>query len=307
MRKGYAALFGLLANNSDRLVYEHGYHAGNYADVVKHSVLVQCLHHMQKKKSPFVYVETHSGAGAYPLDSSESRKLAEHEQGINILLENSPDEETSLHPSTCKLLEIMNKYSDGEGDRNNEPEPLYPGSPLLASSLCRSQDSLILCEKAPEQFRLLQNRIGSDKRATLLQDNGYKALKRFENLRSQQRALVFVDPPYQMGSDTEQIASLVKFLQTHWRSARIAVWHPVSSNNREKADRLYQQVKTAIGATSSECLATELYDKSIKDVGTGMLLINPPYGIDQDIRELLPKLAKTLGNEETSEIRVKRL
>jgi len=307
MRKGFAVLFGLLAN-SDRLVYEHGYHAGNYADVVKHSVLVQCLHHMQKKKSPFVYVETHSGAGAYPLYSSESRKLAEHEQGINVLWENSfPDEETLIHPSTCKLLEIMNKYSDGEGDGNNEPEPLYPGSPLLASSLCRSQDSLILCEKAPEQFRLLQNRVGNDKRATLLQDNGYKALKRFENLRSQQRALVFVDPPYQMGSDTEQIASLVKFLQTHWRSARIAVWHPVSENNREKADRLYQQVKTAIGTTSSECLATELYDKSIKDVGTGMLLINPPYGIDQDIRELLPKLAKTLGNEETSEIRVKRL
>jgi 23S rRNA (adenine2030-N6)-methyltransferase len=293
MRQLFTALLGFLAASSDRrLQYEHRFHAGNYADVVKHSVLIELLIRMQQKKKPFCYVETHSGAGAYPLLSKESQKLAEHEQGVNLILTKDAsirNTDSSMHPSTEVLLELTKRHSEGE-------EPVYPGSPLVASSLCRSQDSLILCEKAQETFDSLRTRLGNDERVTLLNDNGYKALKRFENIKSQQRALVFIDPPYQMGSDTEQIVSLIKFLQSHWKSARIAVWHPVSAGNRERADRLYKQVLNAIDTTSN-CLATELYDDSINHVGTGMLMVNPPFGIDQDLRDLLPPLANVLGGE----------
>lgn len=292
MRQVFSVVTSLLAA-SNRLLYEHGYHAGNYADVVKHSVLVQLLIHMQRKASPLVYVETHSGAGGYPLHSEESQTLAEHEDGISCLLRDQS--ENALHPATEQLLQIMNQFSSRNKDADH---PLYPGSPLIASSLCRSQDSLILCEKELQQFRLLESRLQQDNRASLLQENGYKALKRFENIRSQQRALVFIDPPYQMGSDSEQIASLVNFFQTHWKSARVAIWHPVSRNNREKADRLYSLVKNASGG--SECLATELYDDSISHVGTGMLLVNPPYGIEKDLGELLSTLGDALGTEDSS-------
>jgi 23S rRNA (adenine2030-N6)-methyltransferase len=304
MRQVVTVVISLLAS-SDRLLYEHGYHAGNYADVVKHSVLVQLLTHMQRKKSPFVYVETHSGAGGYPLYSRESQTLAEHEDGISLLFQDSFEAECiSLHPATEQLLDIMNQFSSKD---DNLEQPLYPGSPLVASSLCRSQDSLILCEKEPKQFQLLQSHLGKDKRATLLQENGYRAMKRFENLRSEQRALVFIDPPYQMGSDSEQIASLVTFLRTHWRSARVAIWHPVSRTNRDKADRLYELVANAIGKSSSDCLATELYDDSKSHVGTGMLLVNPPYGIDDDLRDLLLTVSKALGNEGSAQINLKKL
>eukprot|EP00980_Cylindrotheca_fusiformis_P015709 scaffold4531_cov103-Cylindrotheca_fusiformis.AAC.3 len=275
-----------------RLLYEHGYHAGNYADVVKHSVLIQLLNHMQKKNSPFVYVETHAGAGCYPLDSMESQMLAEHEDGIGLLLRDPSDAAPiHMHPATDQLLDLMDQLSSRE---KNPDYPLYPGSPLIASSICRSQDTLILCEKETEQFLLLQQQLGNDDRVSLIQDNGYKAMKRFDNIKSQQRALIFVDPPYQMGSDSEQIASLVKFCQTHWKSGRLAIWHPVSESNRAKADRLYDLVMRALENTNSECLAAELYDDYIGRVGTGMLLVNPPYGIEEDLSDLLSALGNGL-------------
>ena len=300
----------------DRLLYDHTYHAGNYADVVKHSVLIEVIRSMQRKASPMVYAETHSGAGAYPLRSKESLTLAEHKEGIGLIYNrnhNTGNDARSTEEGTAsatdKLLELMNRFSEesgGGGGVDDGGELIYPGSPLVASSLCRDHDSLILCEKEQEPFDRLSGVLGGDDRVVLLRDDGYKALKRFENLRSDKRALVFVDPPYQMGSDTERIASLVKFLRTHWRSARIAIWHPVSENNRSRADRLYETVAKALTTTTTKTngggsgddrlLAVELSDSSVPGVGTGMLLVNPPYGIERTLRDdLLPPLGRALG------------
>mmetsp|Transcript_1051 Transcript_1051/g.2064 ORF Transcript_1051/g.2064 Transcript_1051/m.2064 type:complete len:317 (+) Transcript_1051:173-1123(+) len=316
MKNLFGVVVRLLATSSttNRLLYEHGYHAGNYADVVKHTALVELLSHMCKKKSPFVYVETHSGAGGYALSSKESQQLSEHEQGISMFLKNQKTGEL-LHPSTETLLGIMEQASSNMDLA--EGETIYPGSPMIASALCRDQDSLLFCEKEAEQFELLQSRMkdssqqkdGDNDRVVLLQENGYKALKRFENLQSSKRALVFIDPPYQMGSDSEQIASLVGFLGKHWRSARVAIWHPVSRNNRDRADRLYELVQKAVAADKkTELLATELYDDTIDHVGTGMLLVNPPFGIDEDLKALYSSLGDALtrgsGNPE---IMIKRL
>lgn len=316
MRKLFGVVVRLLAtsSSSNRLLYEHGYHAGNYADVVKHSVLVQLLDHMCKKKSPFVYVETHSGAGGYALTSTESLQLAEHEQGISMFLNRHGNVGELHHPATQKLLDIMERVSSSEGFPKEEI--IYPGSPMIALELCRDQDSLLFCEKEEEQFELLQSRlrnsqpVGHDDRIVLLQENGYKALKRFENLQANKRGLVFIDPPYQMGSDSEQIASLVGFLQRHWRSARVAIWHPVSRKNREKADRLYELVMNQVeDKSATELLATELYDDAMDDVvGTGMLLVNPPYGIDQEIESLYASLGRTLsGGSGNPQIMIQRL
>ncbi|CAJ1966123.1 unnamed protein product [Cylindrotheca closterium] len=318
-------------SNNNRLLYEHGYHAGNYADVVKHTALIGLLKHMSKKKSPFCYVETHSGAGGYALASKESQQMAEHEQGISTFLNDQTTDSDLLHPSMETLLRIMEQASSSNVDLM-EGGTFYPGSPMIASALCREQDSLLLCEKETEQFQLLQSRMlmdGEDNhnndRVILLQENGYKALKRFENLQSNKRALIFIDPPYQMGSDSEQIASLVGFLGKHWRSARVAIWHPVSRTNRERADRLYELVQKAVlgdsssssSSSSTELLATELYtdhDGNDEDetnpsvVGTGMLLVNPPFGIDEELKALYSSLGDALtGGGGHPNIMIKRL
>jgi len=307
MKHFFGVVVRLLAtsSSSNRLLYEHGYHAGNYADVVKHTALVQLLSHMTKKKSPFVYAETHSGAGGYALSSTESQQLAEHEQGISMFRNQNTGQ---LHSSVDTLLKIMEQVSSDKDVV--EGDSIYPGSPMIASALCRDQDSLLFCEKEAEQFELLQNRLNADNdQITLLQENGYIALKRFENLHSSKRALIFIDPPYQMGSDSEQIASLVGFLQRHWRSARVVIWHPVSKSNRKRADRLYQLVAKAVDKSSSaELLATELYDDTIDHVGTGMLLVNPPFGIDQELKSLYSLLGNGLtGGSGKPEIMVQRL
>ena len=266
-----------------RLPYQHGYHAGNFADVAKHSVLLLLLQHMQRKASPYVYVDTHAGAGAYNLAGAVSSQLMEHQRGIQMLAGSS----SMLPPSAAQLVSLLPDSGD-----------TYLGSPMIAQTLCRSQDSLILCENAPDQYRLLEESIGDDSRATLLLDDGYKALARKDVRQPQHRALVFIDPPYQFGSDTERIAALVGELRCHWRSARVAIWLPLRERERARAERLYASVVDAVSTTSpADILAAELCCSEAAGVGSGILMVNPPYGIDSELEELLPALGGLMSAE----------
>ena len=180
MRRSFVAealtLFATTTPDSRRLLYDHAFHAGNYADVVKHTVLIQLLRRMQRKSSPMTYVETHAGAGAYPLRSPQSRTLAEHEQGIALLergARSTTGEEGAarVEPSADQLLALMERLSE-----DSDEGLVYPGSPVVASSLCREEDSLLFCEKEPGPFERLRRVLGDDKRVTLLNDNGYATM-----------------------------------------------------------------------------------------------------------------------------------
>lgn len=270
-----------MSDSNNRLEYQHGYHAGNYADVVKHSVLIMLLEHMKKKKSPFVYVDTHAGAGSYPLESKEALQMGEFEQGIGRLLE--IDEE--LPPSLSKLVGITKK-SDSL---------IYPGSPMIAKEACRNQDSFLLFEKARDQFDLLLDKVDFEG-TQVFNDDGYQGLSDYAYTTSNlPRSLVFVDPPYQYGSDNEQAARLVKVLSRHWRSARVALWYPASKDLTEKTSRLLSLMKDA---SDADVLALEMYPNDA--IGTGMVLVNPPYGIEEDLREALPQIAQLLREEKPS-------
>ena len=265
-----------------RLPYQHSYHAGNFADVAKHSVLLLLLQHMQRKSSPFAYVDTHAGAGVYNLAGAVASQLLEHESGIQLLAAASADR---LPPIAAQLVSLLPNSGD-----------VYLGSPRIAQTLCRPHDSLILCENAPDQFKLLEKSVGGDARATLLLDDGYKALARKEVRRPQQRALVFIDPPYQMGGDTERIAALVGALRCHWRSARIAIWLPLRERERGRAERLYTSVADAVRNSSpADILTAELSCSESAGVGSGILIVNPRYGIDSELEALLPELGEIMG------------
>lgn len=273
------------SGNNNRLEYQHGYHAGNYADVVKHSILIMLLEHMKKKKTPFMYVDTHAGAGSYPLESKEALQLGEFEQGIGRLLE--IDDE--LPPSLSKLVGITKKSES----------LIYPGSPMIAKETCREQDSFLLFEKARDQFDLLLDKVDfvEGSRTQVLNDDGYQGLSDYAYATSNlPRSLVFIDPPYQYGSDNDQAAQLVKDLSRHWRSARVALWYPASKELTEKTSRLLSLMKDA--ASDADVLALEMYPDDA--IGTGMVLVNPPYGIEEDLREALPQIAKLLREEKPS-------
>ena len=285
----------MIGRTTNRLLYQHAYHAGNYADVIKHTVLIMALQHMKKKPSPFSYVETHSGAGAYPLSSEEALRLGEHERGIEALRRSrggftSPQAIETLF-NVMDQLSLKNKDCGGE--------VVYPGSPSLAASLCREGDSILLCEQAPDQCELLRRRIGCDPRARIVLGDGYKELKQRENYNSQQRSLVFIDPPYQFGSETERIASLTTHLRKHWRSARVAIWHPVSERNQDKTERLQAMVREA-ALEGDDILAVECKlpggdGEDPLDVGSGLLMVNPPFGMDDDLRRVLPEIGAAIS------------
>ena len=259
---------------SPRLPYQHGFHAGNFADVMKHCVLISLLEHMRLKGSPFVYVDTHAGAGSYNLQA-EAARLGEHKLGVSRLLSTSEE-----LPASAAILSRLLTQSGGR----------YLGSPLIASQLCRQQDSLLLCEKAADQCALLRQNVGDDTRVTVQCADGYKALTRKELCSPQSRALVFMDPPYQMGSDSERATALVKHLRKHWRAARTAIWFPLSED-RGKTERLYSMM---VQARVGEVLVAELAAPR-GTVGSGMLLVQPPYGIEHELRELLPALGHLMG------------
>lgn len=251
-----------------RMPYRHAYHAGGYADVVKHCLLILLLERMQLKESPMVYVETHAGAGRYDLSSFESQRLREHERGIDVVMRRAGP----------KPLETLKGLVEGDS---------YPGSPAVASSLLRQQDSMVLIDKDPSACEALAAISG----ATVLCEDGYKALR---SLQRDNRALVFCDPPYQLGGDTERAASLARELHKHWKSARFALWYPVRPD-REKTDRLHAAFRDL---DLGDCLAAEIGSDDV--VGTGLLMLHPPFGIDGDLETLLPALAGALDDGSSS-------
>ena len=294
IRRSDLGVCALHFSTSSRLDYVHGYHAGNYADVVKHSILILLLESMKRKDSPFVYVDTHAGAGSYPLDSSEALQMKEFQGGIGRVLA----AETPLPDPLSKLVDMTMK----EGDNKSL---IYPGSPWVARELSRSQDTMLLFERAPDQFDRLcdvlehnndndENDDAAIHQTTLRMADGYEGLADYaRNTRHLPRALVFIDPPYQFGSDTNQIARLVKHLQHHWKSARVAIWYPASDALQPKTERLLSALKKAV---SGDVLGVELYPSDA--VGTGMILVNPPYGIEDDLQSCMSQLGNILRDDQ---------
>jgi len=339
------------STTTNRLDYEHGFHAGNFADVFKHVLLILVIQHMLKKAKPMAYVETHSGAGLYSLtrtilDGKEGLAEAAFEQefqrGIGKLWQRSSSSNVDRNAI------INNKNKDAIGtyldivescqlENDSAQQLLYPGSPLFATSLLLGLfsnnetkliqgHSLLLYEKADLQYQRLQQHLGvflagnsnNETNATVSTDirceNGYSGLSQYAsssssslNATSTSRALVFIDPPYQYGSDTEQIVALCRDLSYHWRSARIIIWHPVRQDHADKLNRLYRLLRDAIPA-EKDILSVEVYPpplsplrptgttigKQKQDVGTGMIMIQPPFGIDHDCRNILSRLYNDL-------------
>jgi 23S rRNA (adenine2030-N6)-methyltransferase len=188
-----------------RLPYQHDYHAGNFADVVKHTVLLLLMQRMADKESPFMYVETHAGAGSYDLRDGKAAQLNEQAAGIALLQAHAESAGVdTLPPPSQRLVEMI--AADGR----------YPGSPRLAAELLRPQDSLLLCELAAEQHERLCRCAPIDAllaagRARVLCADGYKAVRSRDAVqgdpRKRPRALVLVDPPYQARPASPELAA----------------------------------------------------------------------------------------------------
>ena len=269
--------------------YRHAYHAGNFADVFKHVLLSRALLALGRKPTPMCYLDTHAGPGSYDLAGEEARRGAEWQGGIGRL---------DLARATSDVQGLLAPYLDAVGPRDREGRPsFYAGSPAIAQHLCRAQDRLVLCELHPADGATLRQALKGDRRATMVAIDGYRALRAYLP-PPERRGLVLVDPPFE---DRDEFAAMTEgLLAAHrkWPTGVYMLWYPIKDRDalvRFAADltasavRRTAQVELIVdpGALSRGALA-----------GCGMIVVNPPFGLDAEIAQLMPFLAQVLAREE---------
>lgn len=262
------------------LSYRHSFHAGNFADVLKHIVLVEILEHMTKKDKPFDYIDTHSGAGLYYLKSSQATKLAEFNNGIGKL-------EAKKWPELARYFEIIGSANRGDALQ------YYPGSPLFATHFLRPKDRASLYEIHPSDFLLLKKNIGKKRQVRIQPEDGIKGLLSLLPPASR-RALVLMDPSYEIKSDYELVSKTIKSAVKKFATGTYAIWYPVV--DRQRINQLERSlVKSGIKDIQRFELGLSADTLGSGMTSSGMIVINPPWGLMKKMSEVLPKLVKTLG------------
>ncbi|MDF1589673.1 MAG: 23S rRNA (adenine(2030)-N(6))-methyltransferase RlmJ [Gammaproteobacteria bacterium] len=267
------------------LSYRHWFHAGNYADVLKHIVLIELLEYITKKEGGFDYIDTHAGAGMYDLHSEHATKLQEYQQGIAKLKQQD-------WPELATYFDILAKYnSDGKLD-------FYPGSPMITMHFLRGQDRSWLYELHPKDAEMLVNNIGRIKRARIMHQDGFKGLLSLLPPVSR-RAVVLIDPSYEVKTDYNHVVDVLIEAYTKFPTGTYAVWYPVV--DRTHIDTMQRRlVKSGIKKIEQFELGVTQDQFGTGMTASGMIVINPPWTLHDKMATLLPKLTSVLGRDDTA-------
>jgi 23S rRNA (adenine2030-N6)-methyltransferase len=273
--------------------YRHGYHAGNFADIAKHVGLVYCLDAMKRKDAAFFVLDTHAGRGFYDLHGAESQKSGEAERGIQRLLR-------AAAPSAA-----LAPYLAALGARPGERLARYPGSPALIAAALRRQDRAVCCELVPAEARAAEREIHSSGRLRIETGDGYAQL-RSQLPPAERRGLVLIDPPYE---SPEELAALVTALadaHRRWPTGTFVAWYPIVSAPQRR--RVHGRL-AALGIAKMLLadLAVHPDDASVGLAGSGLLLVNPPYGSDDFLRRAYLEIHASLAEPGRGYVEVARL
>jgi len=271
------------------LSYRHAFHAGNHADVLKHSVLVQLLAYLTQKDKPLWFVDTHAGAAAYALDEAYAAKNAEYENGIARLWARA-----NLPPALADYVaQVRALNPDGVLRR-------YPGSPQLAMQLLRRQDRLRMFELHSTESRLLQQYFRDDApRAIAQTGDGFAGLQAVLPPPSR-RALVLIDPSYEDKGDYRQVLAALRDAQKRFAAGVYAVWYPQVQRreSRQFPDQLKQlQDKDWLNVTLT---VKKPVAGGFGLHGSGMFVLNPPWVLPETLKAVMPYLASALAQDATA-------
>src|SRR6201996_8032645 len=270
--------------------YRHAFHAGNFADVIKHIVLVRILTYLQDKPAAFRVIDTHAGAGVYDLTSEEARRGGEWLTGIARVMQ-ARFSETTL-PLVAPYLDIVRAFNP------QRDLMAYPGSPLIARALLRPQDRLTACEVEPRARKQLIDALRRDSQARVVDLDGWTALPAFVPPK-ERRGLVLIDPPYEQKDEFERLAEGFTEAFAKWPTGSYVLWYPAKS--RRAIDELARQVAQAAGESKppGKCLRVEFsVAPQTTDSGltsAGLLVVNPPWKLAAELKVILPELEKPLG------------
>jgi 23S rRNA (adenine2030-N6)-methyltransferase len=264
--------------------YRHAFHAGNFADVLKHAVLLALLESLKAKATPFCYVDTHAGSGRYDLKSSEARRTNEADDGILKL-----SVAAGLPPLLWDLLGHIRALNEGADDLR-----YYPGSPLLAQRVLRDIDSAQLCELQGDEAEKLRQLLHGDKRMHVHQRDGYEALKALTP-PAEKRGLVLIDPPFEAREqEFRTIEHAMKQAMQRWPTGMYAVWYPIKQRSHIQPFHRW-----AARSGSRRVLVAEILlhpdNSPLRLNGSGLIVFNAPWKFDEVIRDTLQMLTRTLG------------
>lgn len=271
--------------------YRHLYHAGNYADVFKHVLLLQLVRGMQRKEKGFLYLDTHAGRGGYDLSTTtilpDGRERApEWPAGIGRIWS-----EKKLPALLADYLAAVRACQARQGMPEGELQ-FYPGSPWIAQEQLRMQDRAALCELREDDAEALELDFGRQPNVSVHTMDGYTALRAMLPPK-EKRALVLIDPPFESTREFADIVSGLRESLKRLPSGVYAVWYPITE--RTRSDWFHQDA-LALGLPPT--LVAELQiasdDAEVRMKGCGLLILNPPWQIENEIRAVLPVLLERL-------------
>jgi 23S rRNA (adenine2030-N6)-methyltransferase len=267
--------------------YRHAFHAGNFADVVKHIIIARILTHLREKATPFRVIDTHAGEGLYDLSGDEASRTGEWRDGIGRLARAQlPADAAGL---VAPYLAAVRACNDGDALR------YYPGSPLLARHLLRPQDRLIACELEPRAATALAHNLRGAPATKVMAIDGWVALNACVPPK-ERRGLVIVDPPFEQADEFLRLADAVAAAHRKWPTGIYLLWYPVK--DRDAPDRFVRRL--ARGGMEKRlrvefAAATPRPDGGLS--ACGMVIVNPPWKLATEIRTFCPPLIVVLGRD----------
>ncbi len=264
--------------------YRHSFHAGNFADVMKHVLLSRILTHLNAKESAYRVIDLHGGAGIYELGSGDAERTGEWRGGIELFEAGSftPEIEELLLPYRTALTQARALYG----------RMSYPGSPLIARFLTRHQDVVLANEKHPDTCNLLRAALGVDPRCKVLELDASVAL-RANVPPKERRGLVLSDPPFERNDEFALLVKDIAAAHAKWPTGQMAIWYPLK--NPDLASNFITALVTN-GVTRLLRLELTVHARPTGMGGCGLLIINPPWRLADEAGLLLPALAARLAS-----------
>jgi 23S rRNA (adenine2030-N6)-methyltransferase len=265
--------------------YRHAFHAGNFADVVKHAILCRVLAHLQRKPTPFRVLDSHAGIGLYDLQGSEAERTGEWRDGIGRLIE---------APPTGPLGAFLAPYLDRVRALNPEGGArVYPGSPVLIAEHTRRADQGLACELHPEDHARLAEVLAGRRGMRVYALDGYMALKSFLPF-PERRGAVIIDPPFEAVDEFDRLGDGLLAALERAATLTYLAWYPLK--DEQAVDRFHRRLATS---GIRKILVVETATAALGALpglnAAGLVLINPPWPLADELAEALPALARLLA------------
>ena len=277
--------------------YRHAFHAGNFADVVKHVAMALCFDRLNAKDAPYRYIDTHAGIGLYDFEGDEAGRSPEWKDGVGRIWDAEASAPEDVRAALAPWLNIVRRLNTGGLQH-------YPGSPLIAAEMMRKGDAIRLCELHPESAVLLREAMGRDKRVKIEERDGFDALPAYLP-PPERRGLVLIDPPFEAGTsgrklDFEWMLTAALKAVKRWPQGTYVFWRPIKDLEavQQFDSELVSMLIEQGGIAAEKLLVADLWVRAIgegKLGGAGVVIVNPPYGVEQHLRAAMPWLCELMA------------